>query len=209
MVSVKLPSQLPRKFSRAFHSSGASAIRRDFQSVRSAGSAAKPIVQIDRATTKKEIARDMVRSLSRCLGGAACLLYYDPLITEFLVSLFEQVLVLESLEFTKRFGHVLFQAMSGLFWIALSAAKRFGDAAVNHSKLLEIAAGEFERFGKSRCSVRLLQQDRTARFRADHGVPGEFHHRDSIRYADTQCSAAAAFAADDTDDRHTQAAHFH
>ena len=91
--------------------------------------------------------------------------------------------------------------------VAVSAAQRLGNHAVDDPELEQILGREAERVRGLLGVLVTLPQNTRAALGADHRVVGVLQDGDPVADADPQRAAAAAFADDHADDRRGQARH--
>ena len=86
--------------------------------------------------------------------------------------------------------------------VALGAAARLGDDAVDDAEGEQILGGQAQRLGRLLHLLGVLPQDRGAALGRDHRVDRMLEHGDAVGGGEGDRAARAALADDDRDDRH-------
>ena len=86
---------------------------------------------------------------------------------------------------------------------------RLGDHPVRHAAGSQLLGGELHQLGCVCGPAAVLPEDRRKAFRREHAVYGVFQHPEAVGNRDRQRAAAAALSGDQSDHRHSQAAHEH
>ena len=91
--------------------------------------------------------------------------------------------------------------------IEMRAALGLGNDFVDDSQFLQIARGNFQRFGGDFGFGRIAPKNRSATLRRNHGVDGILQHVHAIADGNRQRAARTAFSRDGHNDGHGQARH--
>ena len=96
------------------------------------------------------------------------------------------------------------QSADRRFGIAMRAAKRLGDDAVDDAERLQVGGRDLHRFGRIGRLVGRPPQDRRAAFRRNHRIDRMLEHQHAVGGGDGDCAARAALTDDRGDHRHAE-----